>query len=303
MNSQLHLPLAQSAIDRDYLTRDKDGVIQELMQNPATRVLAVFDGKVLLEGSALKLFEPSQINETVLDAYLGISTEPAPNEPAGTPLLMCVVDREIALQLEPNLENWQLLRRSGAGLSARDSGMYVQAIALANWHANNKFCNHCGAATEPARAGWVRKCLNDERELYPRTDPAVIVSIIDDHDRILLGSQGVWEENRWSILAGYVEPGESLNAAVEREMFEEAGVRVEEIQYLGSQGWPFPHSIMMGFTARVKGEQSHQADGIEIAKLRWFSREEIRAERDSILLPGPLTIARAMIEYWYGDVI
>jgi NAD+ diphosphatase len=223
--------------------------------------------------------------------YLGKSTEASADETVGTPLLLAVVDDANAKALEPDEDNWHVLRRSGFGLSARDAGMYVQALSIANWHASNKFCPTCGAETVVAKAGWTRKCVRDEKELYPRTDPAVIVSMLDDNDRILLGSQG------------YVEPGESLNASVEREMFEEAGVRVSDIEYLGSQGWPYPHSLMMAFTARVRGDQKHLADGVEIAKLRWFSREDIDNEKDSILFPGPLTIARAMLEHWYGGSI
>jgi NAD+ diphosphatase len=143
-------------------------------------------------------------------------------------------------------------------------------------------------------------CLADEREFYPRTDPAIIAAIVDDEDRILLGSQGIWEDNRWSVLAGFVEPGESLAAAVEREIFEEAGIRVTDIDYLASQSWPFPYSLMVGFKARARGVQELVPDALEIEKLRWFSRQEMAAEAQAILLPGKLSIARALIEDWFG---
>jgi NAD+ diphosphatase len=303
MNQPLHLPLAQSAIDRDYLLRELPDLYEILWQNQHTRILPIFRGRVLLNGQALKLIQPTDLREPKLLAYLGKSTEPSSTEPTDTPLVLAVLDEQEAMLLEPDEANWHVLRRSGLGLSNRDAGMYAQALALANWHETHLFCSRCGGATEVIKGGWARRCLNDGKEIYPRTDPAVIVSVIDDQDRILLGSQGVWEENRWSVLAGYVEPGESLNATVEREMFEEAGVRVTDIEYLGSQGWPFPYSLMLAFTARVRGEQKHEADGIEIAKLRWFSREEIAAEKDAILFPGKLTIARAIIEHWYGAPI
>lgn len=303
MSQPLHLPLAQSAIDRDYLLREEPEIISKLLDDSATRILPIHRGKVLLNGQALRLATRAQITTPELLVYLGKSSEASADEPVGTPLLLAVVDDANARALEPDEDNWHVLRRSGFGLSARDAGMYVQALSIANWHVSNKFCPTCGAETVVAKAGWTRKCVRDEKELYPRTDPAVIVSMLDDNDRILLGSQGVWEENRWSVLAGYVEPGESLNASVEREMFEEAGVRVSDIEYLGSQGWPYPHSLMMAFTARVRGDQKHLADGVEIAKLRWFSREDIDNEKDSILFPGPLTIARAMLEHWYGGPI
>ena len=150
------------------------------------------------------------------------------------------------------------------------------------------------------RAGWVRRCESDNLELFPRTDPAIIVGVVDEHDRILLGSQGVWEENRFSILAGFVEPGESLEAAVVREMQEEAGILVSNPEYLGSQAWPFPYSLMLGYTARYVGG-TVTPDGEEIVKLRWFSREELKAEANVLLLPGRLSIARAIIEHWLGE--
>lgn len=303
MNQPLHLPLAQSAIDRDYLLREEANLFENLWADQATRVLPIHRGKVLLSGQALRLLTAGEIDEPVLLVYLGKSTEASSQEPVGTPLVLAVLTEENANAIEPDENQWHVLRRSGFGLSARDAGMYAQALAMANWHLAHLFCSRCGGATVPGKAGWTRVCVLDGKEIYPRTDPAVIVSVIDDQDRILLGSQGVWEENRWSVLAGYVEAGESLEATVKREMFEEAGVRVTDVEYLGSQGWPYPYSVMVAFSARVHGEQHHVADGIEIAKLRWFSREDIRNEKDSILFPGPLTIARAMIEHWYGEPI
>ena len=153
------------------------------------------------------------------------------------------------------------------------------------------------------QGGWSRRCFNDDTQTFPRTDPAIIVAVTDEHDRLLMGSQGIWEENRWSILAGFVEAGESLGSAVVREVFEEAGVRVTAPEYRGSQPWPFPCSLMMGFTAKLDpavGSQVLTPDGDEIAKLRWFSREELAAEAHGLLLPGRLSIARALIDDWFG---
>ena len=144
----------------------------------------------------------------------------------------------------------------------------------------------------------------DGSQVFPRTDPAVIVLITDHDDRILLGSNAMWENNRYSLLAGFVEPGESLEAAVLREMYEESGLRVTDPVYLGSQPWPFPASIMCGFTAKLADGQdaSHLVpDGEEILDLRWFSRDELRGSLDSIILPGRSSIARAMVENWFGE--
>ncbi|MDQ1550800.1 MAG: diphosphatase, partial [Actinomycetota bacterium] len=124
-------------------------------------------------------------------------------------------------------------------------------------------------------------------------------------DRILLGSNALWEKNRFSLLAGFVEPGESLEAAVIREIFEESGIWVTDPVYLGSQPWPFPASLMLGFTARVDLERASTLtpDGAEILELRWFSRDDLRASRGDVILPGPTSIAHAIIEEWFGEPI
>jgi len=315
MNQPLHLPLARSAVDRDYLLREQPGVLDELLQDPLTRILFLNDGLTLLQQAdgapspELKLYSAEQVTHLNLAnanliAYLGQTLDASATEPAGTRVLLIDLSVEIANQLESDSDRWHHLRRTGAGLSARDAGLFSEALALANWHATHQFCSRCGGATEAVRAGWVRKCKTDDQQLFPRTDPAIIASVIDSKDRILLGSQGAWEENRWSILAGFVEPGESLSAAVIREIYEEAGVRVVNPQYLGSQAWPFPYSLMVGFTAQVDPEFEHfepVPDGDEIVKLRWFSREEMAAERHDLLLPAPVSIARAIIERWYGQ--
>lgn len=315
MNQPLHLPLARSAVDRDYLLREQPGVLDDLLQNPATRILFLSNGLTLLQQSGgepspeLKLYGVEQVAHLSLAsahliAYLGQTVDTSATEPAGTRVVLVDLPVDLADQIESDADRWHHLRRTGAGLSARDAGLFSEALALANWHAVHQFCSKCGGETEAVRGGWVRKCKADDQQLFPRTDPAIIASVVDSNDRILLGSQGAWEENRWSILAGFVEPGESLSAAVIREIYEEAGVRVIDPRYLGSQAWPFPYSLMVGFTARVDPEFEHfepVPDGDEIVKLRWFSREEIAAELHDLLLPAPVSIARAMIEHWYGQ--
>lgn len=314
MNQPLNLPLARSAVDRDYLIREQPNSLDELLANPDTRILFLHDGLTLLRQddglvvAELKLYALDEVADLDLRlanliAYLGKTEVASQREPAETRVVLVDLPKEQAKLLEPDQDRWHHLRRTGAGLSARDAGLFSEGLALANWHQTHQFCSRCGGTTQPGRAGWVRTCISDGKELFPRTDPAIIASVIDSKDRILLGSQGAWEENRWSILAGFVEPGESLSAAVIREVFEEAGVRVIDPQYLGSQSWPFPYSLMVGFTARVDPKFEHfepVPDGDEIVKLRWFSREEIAAERNQLLLPGPVSIARAIIEHWYG---
>jgi NAD+ diphosphatase len=137
--------------------------------------------------------------------------------------------------------------------------------------------------------------------IFPRTDPAIIVLVLDNDDRLLLGSNILWPEGRYSLLAGFVEAGESLEQAVIREIFEESGLRVDRPHYLGSQAWPFPRSIMLGYSARVAPDQDPSGilpDGAEIVDLRWLSRDELRAEAGTLLLPGSTSIARGLIEHW-----
>jgi NAD+ diphosphatase len=287
----LDLPLARQAIDRDYLARTHPELFDELWADQTTRVLAMFDGGVLLDGQALKLLPVESVPSASYRVYLG--------RDAVGPVVLAVLSENAAKQLEPAAENWHNLRKTGAGLDDRDAGLFTQALAIANWHATHQHCPRCGTPTLVESGGWVRRCFKDDSEHYPRTDPAVIVAIVDENDRILLGSQGAWENNRWSILAGFVEPGESLEAAVVREMFEEAGVEVHEPNYLGSQSWPFPYSLMLGFAARAKSTDL-RPDGEEIEKLRWFSRDELAAEAHELLLPNRISIARAIIELWFG---
>lgn len=318
MHEPLNLRLARSAVDRDNLLRSEPEILNRLWSNSETRVLVLWDGKTLLEGSAdepspqLRLLAVEDLAFlrvaalVELDAYLGFTVEEEAGIPANTKVLLSVLNEAGAKQLEPDADAWHGLRKTGAGLSARDAGLYAEALALANWHDTHLHCPRCGSATQISEAGWRRDCPKDGHQIFPRTDPAIIVSVIDDQDRILLGSQGVWEDNRWSILAGFVEPGESLAAAVAREVFEESGVRVVAPEYLGSQSWPFPYSLMVGFTARVDPNHKHlelTPDGVEIEKLRWFSREELAAEAGSLLLPGKLSIAGALIEHWYGGPV
>lgn len=293
----LNLPLAEVALDRDYLTRTKANLFEELWEIDQTLVLVMFEEQVLLSAdSALKYLDPSRTNRTGNEIYLGKTIND------GKAVVLQVLGREEAMELEPDLSQWHTLRRSGIGLSATDASIFSQALALSNWHKTHTYCASCGSETIVSQAGWVRKCEKENRELFPRTDPAIIVGVIDDQDRILLGSQGVWEENRFSILAGFVEPGESLEAAVIREMFEEAGIKVTEPKFLGSQAWPFPFSLMLGFTAKYAGGEVIP-DGEEIVKLRWFTKQELKDEVDSILLPGRLSIARAIIEHWLGEEV
>jgi NAD+ diphosphatase len=195
------------------------------------------------------------------------------------------------------------LRQAGPLLSDRDAGLMTEAVALANWHAVHRHCPRCGAVTEPVLAGHCLRCVNDGSEHFPRLDPAVIMLVTDPDDRCLLARNAMWPERRVSILAGFVEPGESAEQAVAREVREETGITVGDTRYVGSQPWPMPHSLMLGFRARATGNLEITVDADEIAEAYWFSREELRASIASgeIRLPPPVSIAHRIIESWYGS--
>jgi NAD+ diphosphatase len=193
------------------------------------------------------------------------------------------------------------LRQVGAVLSAEEGALLAYARAMMSWHRRSRFCGTCGAPTECRQGGHVRACTSCGAEEFPRSDPAVIMLVHDGADRCLLARQSSWPPRVFSTLAGFVEPGESLEAAVTREVFEEAGVRVLEATYHSSQPWPFPSSIMLGFFARAEAAEP-TVDPEEIETARWFSREELReqVELREVKLPAPLSIARRLVEDWLG---
>ncbi|WP_139417641.1 NAD(+) diphosphatase [Agromyces laixinhei] len=295
---------ARSTIDRDAVSRADPGLEPSLDADPSTRVVALHRGRVLLaervEGSAplLELLRPGDLPASTLRCYLGRDD--------GSRFELRVFGADAAASIEPEAARWQGLREAAGVLGDRDLSLVAPAVALANWHERHGYCGRCGAATVPVQAGWARRCTIDDGLHFPRTDPAVIVLVTDDDDRVLLGSNALWAANRYSLLAGFVEPGEGLEAAVVREIEEEAGILVDRVEYVASQPWPFPASIMLGFTARIAaGAEPSSAvpDGEEILDLRWFSREEITAARAEIGLPGGTSIARWLLERWYGRPI
>lgn len=205
------------------------------------------------------------------------------------------------------------LRELGAALDDTDAGLVVTAVALLGWHARGAFCPSCGKPSTPAPAGWSRSCQQGHQE-FPRTDPAVIVLVHDGADNMVLARQPIWAPGRFSLLAGFTEAGESLEATVVREIGEEIGVVVTDICYLGSQPWPFPRSLMIGFSARAEpGAQFRPRDG-EIEEARWVPRNAVRRmlagsgwgaghsdpDRpvDDIVLPGSISIAYRIIQGW-----
>lgn len=195
------------------------------------------------------------------------------------------------------LEN---LRSKVALFSPLHIGVAMHGQGLALWHASHRFCSRCGKETRSILGGSVRSC-EDGHQHHPRTDPAIITLIKDRSDRILLGHQATWPEGRFSTIAGFVEPGESFEAALHREVLEEAGITISDFEYLGSQPWPFPSSVMIAFEAITDQPELVRPDGEEITEVTWFDRDSLlAASRDgTLLLPPPISVARAMIDRWY----
>ncbi len=229
------------------------------------------------------------------------------------------------------LELWRDLRVSGGDLDARSAGLLTTAVALLSWHDRARFCARDGSPMRSIKAGWAQLCQAHDHEEYPRTDPSMICLVHDGADRVLLARQPIWPKGRYSVLAGFVEAGESLEACVARECAEEVGVAVSTITYLGSQPWPFPRSLMIGFSAVADPDAPMQLQQGEIENARWITREELRAalaagewttregegprgshgvggtafepgEDRELILPGGVSIARAMLEAWAAAV-
>lgn len=310
------LALSRAELDRDHLSRSRP--LAELVAESHARFVILHEGRALVErGRELLLLlpEPSEPG-TLLDEsagpaiYLGRTIRAAADVAAGAPVVAVQLHAAAASALVERLGaigrdvDWADLRRAGRDLSTRDAGLLTEALAVANWHRAYGFSPRTGRATEPASNGWTRVDLETGREVFPRTDAAIIVGVTDAADRLLLGSNALWPADRFSLLAGFVEPGESLEAAVIREVHEESGITVSDPVYLGSQPWPFPASLMLGFRARVAEGTGidPRPDGEELLDVRWFARDELAAAvaAGELALPGTTSIARAIIEDWYG---
>lgn len=286
----------RAAFDRAGHLRDEPGILDALRSSDDSRVIVVREGRARVEDGALLTVTPSEVGEADW-GLLGRRSD-------GTALLVAATTQVADSIDSAPAETWLGLRDTGGLLDAENTELLVEAITLASWLRDARFCSVCGSATEVRQGGWSRKCLDSGHEVFPRTDPAVIVAVeSEDGERLLLGANANWHGRMYSCFAGFVEAGESLEATVHREIEEEAGVLLNSVRYISSQPWPYPRSLMIGFRATASDERAARPDGEEIVDVRWFTREEIAsalAGNGPVGLPGPASIARALIEDWYG---
>jgi NAD+ diphosphatase len=285
----VHIALSRHAHDRIADRRVDEAWLAEVWADPSTRVMVIAGTRFRLVDGRVPWVPPAEAPEGVR-VLLG--------DFEGAVHFAVVVGPELAD------DSWTGLRGMVAHVDEKEAALVVHAIGIAEWLFATRHCLRCGGALEPVQLGHVLRCTSCGREEFPRTDPAVIMVVVDGdppEDRCLLGRHPSWPPGRYSTLAGFVEPGESMEQAVRREVFEESGIKVGEVSYFGSQPWPLPRSLMVGFVARAESTEV-SVDGEEIEDARWFTRAEMKAEAEAgaLLLPGGVSISRSLVEHWYG---
>ncbi|MGB3595042.1 MAG: NAD(+) diphosphatase [Ornithinimicrobium sp.] len=294
------LSLARGALNRAGTARRDQDVLRSALSQSGTRVYDLVDGKMRtcrVDGEMRLVPRPPDVADSLrLAFYLGRD-----DQREHVAVVRSAQERE---RPDPGSKGWQTLREAGEDLGDSDAGVFTTTVALSNWHDRHPFCPRCGGPTEPTEGGWVRVCREDGSQHHPRTDTAVIVAVTDDEDRILLARGPHWPQGRMSVLAGFVEAGESLESAVSREVQEEVGVDVRSVTFRGNQPWPFPSSLMVGFTARAF-DTDLTLDPQEIAEASWFARGELAyaVRSGAVALPPRVSIARRLIEHWFGKEI
>lgn len=287
-------PIALSSRPHDRIghRRTDEDWLAEVWASDTTRVLVVAGTRVQL----------------VDGAYAWTSTADAPDgvkvllgERDGAVYFAVIVDSADAG------EDWFPLRGLVLAVTEDEAALVVHAIGIAEWIWATRHCIRCGGTYEVLHLGHVLRCTDCGREEFPRTDPAVIMVVTDGEapdDRCLLGRHPSWPPGRYSTLAGFVEPGESIEQAVRREVLEESGIAVGEVEYFGSQPWPLPRSLMIGCIAKATSVDI-SVDGEEIEDARWFTRAQMKAEAEAgtLMLPGGISISRSLIEHWYGEAL
>ena len=317
----MDLPMASGQFDRDAARRNDANYLNSLKDSPNTSyILVTARGEVAIKSDHVYgqaphggLTPPDLANmeaEQLLElnhaqvAQLPFSAqEPYYLGKYGEKSYLALRVEAPSQQLE---ENWPChfapLRAVAGMLEPYQGELAAAAVALATWDKNTKFCERCGASLKLACAGWEKHCTACAHITYPRTDPAIIVAITDDAERLLLIHGATWQPGRYSVVAGFVEAGESLEAAVAREALEETGIKISQASYCASQPWPFPRSLMFAFTARAGGQQEPKADMQEVGHAFWVSREEFTqlVLEGKVIVPGRASSGHALVRAWYG---
>jgi NAD+ diphosphatase len=284
---------AGGRLDRVGPRRTDAAWLEQRRADPSSRaVVATSEGVLVRDGATPAFVALGDLPGGAELVLLGV------DERDGAAVFAADPGPERAAALRPDVE-LRGLRDVAAEAAQADAGLLAHATGLLNWHRRHRFCANCGAPSETAEAGHVRVCPRCGAQHHPRTDP-VVITLVHDGDRVLLGRQPTWPPGRFSALAGFVEPGESLEEAVVREIGEETGVSVSEVRYVSSQPWPFPASLMLGFEATYRGGEPHPHDR-ELEAVRWVSRAQLRravAGEGDLLVPPPLAIARRLMDGW-----
>lgn len=313
--------MASGQFDRDAVRRNDANYLNSLKDSPNTSyILVTARGEVAIKsdhvyGQAphggltppdLAHMEAEQLLEL---SHAQVAQLPfSPQEPYylgkyGEKSYLALRVEASSQQLEENCQYCFAPLRAVAGMLEPYQGeLAAAAVALATWDKNTKFCERCGASLKLACAGWEKHCTACAHITYPRTDPAIIVAITDDAERLLLIHGATWQPGRYSVVAGFVEAGESLEAAVAREALEETGIKISQASYCSSQPWPFPRSLMFAFTARAGGQQEPKADMQEVGHAFWVSREEFTqlVLEGKVIVPGRASSGHALVRAWYG---
>ncbi|WP_322921435.1 NAD(+) diphosphatase [Nocardioides renjunii] len=290
-----HVALSAHAHNRMGLRRTDEAWLAERTADQATRVLVVAGNRLRPVDGAVAWVSPDAAPEGRLvllgdaDGVVHLAVLVEPDDAPGDP------------------EEWVPLRSvltAVADHAPDQAPLLMHAIGLAEWHHATRFCPRCGGTLVSRSAGHELRCTQCDRAQFPRTDPAVIMAITSgdgDDEALLLGRNRAWPTGRWSTLAGFCEPGETLEDAVRREVEEEVGVRVGEVGYFGSQPWPLPASLMLGFTGRALTTDI-DVDGAEIEEARWWTRAELEAAVRSgeVAVPHGISISSSLIESWFG---
>lgn len=298
------LPFAGRAFDRQAVEREHRDLVAAAEDSGTARALVLRGSQVPTTPHGPLLPPLAEVPAATgdpgrPDVYLGRTAD-------GTRVVLRTFPEDAQL---PGFEDvaWEGLLTLATAVEPELTALLVTGQAIALWHRDHPRCPRCGALTEVVRSGWARTCPRDGSLHFPRTDPAIIVAVVDDEpdparQRILLGRSALWSGNRYSTFAGFVEPGESAEQAVVREIGEEAGITVDTVQYQGSQPWPFPRSLMLGFRA-VAHTSVAEADGEEILDVRWFTRKQLLTcvRTGEVTLPGRVSIAHALIVSWLGE--